>query len=205
MVSVIVFAAVQLFGQNLDLQFFGEREVHVLRSARPMGEASQGAWLVPSPVRIVQDHVDLTAVRRFAALSPEERFSLLRARRAPDVLHFVLFLVQVFAVALGPFYRRQRRPFVDHLVFGLHGQALLLLVLLVSSALPAIVANALSLWVIGYFMIALRRVYGGRWPASIWRGAVILSDSLSTHKARRSLRSARSSSGGDPAGWPIGP
>jgi hypothetical protein len=174
MVSVIVFAAVQLFGLNLDLRFYGERGVHVLRSARPTGEGSQGGGLVPSPVRIVQDYVDLPAVRRFAALSPQERFAFLRARRAPYVSYFVLFLVPVFALALGVFYRRQERPFADHLVFGLHGQAFLLLVLLVESALPAIVANALSLWVISYFMIALKRVYGGNWAASIWRGAIIL-------------------------------
>jgi len=175
MVSVIVFAAVQLFGLNLDLRFYGERGVHVLRSARPTGEGSQGGGLVPSPVRIVQDHVDLPAVRRFAALSPQERFAFLRARRAPYVSYLVLFLVPVFALALGVFYRRQERPFADHLVFGLHSQAFLLLVLLVESVLPAIVANALSLWVISYFMIALKRVYGGSWAASIWRGAVILS------------------------------
>lgn len=175
MVSVIVFAAVQMFGLNLDLRFYGERGVHVLRSARPTGEGSQGGGLVPSPVRIVQDHVDLPAVRRFAALLPEERFAFLRARRAPYVSYFVLFLVPVFALALGVFYRRQGRPFADHLVFGLHGQTFLLLVLLVESAMPAIVANALSLWVISYFMIALKRVYGGSWAASIWRGATILS------------------------------
>lgn len=175
MVSVVVFAPVQLFGLNFDLRFYGERGVHVLRSARPTGEGSQGGGLVPSPVRIVQDHVDLPAVRRFAALLPEERFAFLRARRAPYVSYFVLFLVPVFALALGVFYRRQGRPFADHLVFGLHGQTFLLLVLLVESAMPAIVANALSLWVISYFMIALKRVYGGSWAASIWRGATILS------------------------------
>lgn len=174
MVSVIVFAAVQLFGLNLDLRFYGERGVHVLRSARPTAEGSQGAGLALSPVRIVQEYVDLPGVRRFAALSPQERFAFLRARRAPYVSYFVLFLVPAFALALGVFYRRQQRPFADHLIFGLHGQAFLLLVLLVESALPAIVANALSLWAISYFMIALKRVYGGSWAASIWRGAIIL-------------------------------
>lgn len=174
MVSVIVFAAVQLFGLNLDLRFYGERGVHVLRSARPTAEGSQGAGLAMSPVRIVQEYVDLPGVRRFAALSPQERFAFLRARRAPYVSYFVLFLVPVFALALGVFYRRQQRPFADHLVFGLHGQAFLLLVLLVESALPAIMANALSLWLIFYFVIALKRVYDGSWAASIGRGAFIL-------------------------------
>lgn len=71
-------------------------------------------------------------------------------------------------------YRRRERPFADHLVFGLHGQAFLMLMLLVESAPLAIAANALSLCVISYFMIALKRVYGGGWAASIWRGAIIL-------------------------------
>lgn len=174
MVSVIVFGAVQVFGLNLELRFLGERGVHVLRSARPTADGSQGAWPMPSPVRIVQDHVDLPAVHRFAALSPPEQFAFLRARRAPYVSYFVLFLVPVFALALGVLYRRQHRPFADHLVFGLHGQAFLLSMLLVESALPALVANALSFWVIGYFMIALKRVYGGGWAESIGRGAIVL-------------------------------
>lgn len=175
MVSVIVFSAVQLFGLNLDLRFYGERGIHVLRSDRPTAEGTQGAGLVLTPVRIVQEYVDLPGVRRFAALAPQERFAFLRARRAPYVSNFVLFLVPVFALALGIFYRRQQRPFADHLVFGLHGQAFLLLVLLVESALPAMMANALSLWLICYFVIALKRVYGGTWAASIGRGAIVLS------------------------------
>jgi hypothetical protein len=174
MVSVIVFGAVQVFGLNLNLRLYGERGVHVLHSARPADQAGQGAEIQLSPVRIVQDHVDLPGVRRFAALSPQERFAFLRARRAPYVSYFVLFLVPFFALILGVFYRLQRRPFADHLVFGLHGQAFLLTMLLVGSALPALLANALSLWVISYFVIALKRVYRGSWVASIGRGVVVL-------------------------------
>jgi hypothetical protein len=142
MVSVIVFGAVHVFGLNLNLRLYGERGVHVLHSARPAKQVSQGTEFQLSPVRIVQDHVDLPGVRRFAALSPQERFAFLRARRAPYVSYFVLFLVPFFA--------------------------------LVGSALPALLANALSLWVISYFVIALKRVYRGSWVASIGRGAVVL-------------------------------
>ncbi len=174
LVSVIVFAAVQAFGLNLDLRLFGERGIHILRSARPAADGNPAAGFALSPVRIVQDHVNLPGVRRFAALSEQERFAFLRARRAPYVSYFVLFLVPVFALALGAVYRRQRVAIADHIVFGLHSQAFLLLMLLLGSVLPALAANALSFWVIGYFMLALKRVYGGSWAASVWRGVTLL-------------------------------
>lgn len=41
--------------------------------------------------------------------------------KAPYVSHFALFLVPAFALALGVLYRRQQRPYAEHLVFGLHG------------------------------------------------------------------------------------
>lgn len=113
-------------------------------------------------------------MRRFAALSPEERFIFLRERRAQYVSSFVLFLVPAFASALGLLYRRQRRNFVDHLVFGLHFQTVLLLALLVESVLPALVANLMSFGVIGHLLVALRRVYGGDWAGAIVRGVAIL-------------------------------
>jgi hypothetical protein len=56
----------------------------------------------------------------------------------------------------------------------LHGQTFLLIALLVEAALPAVLANALSFWVIAYFTIALRRVYGGSWPQALARGTITL-------------------------------
>jgi hypothetical protein len=174
MASVIVFAAVQLFGLNLGLRFYADHGIHVLRSTRLSAEEGPEQVLRAGPVQIILDHFDTPAVRRFAALPPEQRFTFLRARRAPYVSYFVLFLVPAFALTLGLFYRGRRRRYVEHLVFGLHCQAFLLFALLVDAKLPTVLADLLSLWVIAYFTIALKRVYGGTWTETLVRGSLIL-------------------------------
>jgi hypothetical protein len=107
-------------------------------------------------------------------MSPEERFTFLRARRTQYVSPFVLFLVPLYALTLGLFYRNRRRRYAEHLIFGLHCQSFLLFILLIEAKLPAILADALSLWSIAYFTIALKRVYGGTWVETLGRGAAIL-------------------------------
>lgn len=172
-ISVVVFGAFQLFGLDLGLKFVGDRGLHVAMSARAASAASADASRL-LPVRIILEYVDTPAVRRFSALPPQERFSYLRARRTQYVASFLLFVVPVFAVAIGLFYRRQRRRFMEHLVFGLHCQSLLLLVLLVEAVVPSLFANILSFWFLAYFGLALQRVYGGSWLATIVRTPLML-------------------------------
>jgi hypothetical protein len=174
MVSVIVFAAVQLFGLDLALRFYGDRGVQVLRSTRPSVVEDPAHGLRVAPVQLILDHVNTPGVRRFEALSPEDRFKFLRARRAAYVSYFVLLLVPAFALTLGLFYRNRGRPYAEHLVFGLHCQTFLLFILLMEAKLPSLVADALSYSVIAYFVIALKRVYGGTWVETAGRGALIL-------------------------------
>lgn len=88
--------------------------------------------------------------------------------------YFVLFLVPIFALTLGLLYRDRHRRYAGHLVFGLHGQSFLLVILLAEARLPVLVANALSAWVLAYFTLALRRVYGGTWAATVGRGSCVL-------------------------------
>ena len=174
MASVIVFAAVPFFGLNLGLRLYGDQGVHLLRSARPSANVDHGYGLGLTPVQIILDHFDTPSVRRFAAMSPEERFTFLRARRTQYVSPFVLFLVPLYALTLGLFYRNRRRRYAEHLIFGLHCQSFLLFILLIEAKLPAFLADALSFWVIAYFTIALKRVYGGTWAETLSRGAAIL-------------------------------
>jgi len=174
MVSVVVFGAVQLFGLDLRMRFYGEHGLQILRSARPPPAADHGYGSRLAPVQLILDHLNTPGVRRFAALSLDDRFTFLRGRRAAYVSYFVLLLVPAFALSLELFYRARRRPYADHLVFGLHCQAFLLFVLLVEAKLPSLPANALSYSVIAYFAIALRRVYGGTWAETLGRGAMIL-------------------------------
>src|SRR5674476_810676 len=103
----------------------------------------------------------------------EDRFTFLRARRAQYVSYFVLFLVPFLALTLGLFYPNRRRRYAEHLVFGLHCQTFLLFILLAEAKLPTILADALSFWVLAYFTMALKRVYGGTWIETLGRGFAI--------------------------------
>jgi len=174
MASVIVFAAVPLFGLNLGLRLYGDQGVHLLRSARLSGDADHGYGLGLTPVQIILDHFDTPGVRRFRAMPREDRFTFLRARRTQYVSGFVLFLVPLYALTLGLFYRNRRRRYAEHLIFGLHCQSFLLFGLLIEAVLPAILANALSCWMIAYFAVALKRVYGGNWVETLGRGTAVL-------------------------------
>lgn len=170
--SVVVFAAVQVFALDLGLRVVGDQGVYLLRSARPSPATGQHMRL--TPVQIILDHADTPGVQRLRAMSPDERFAFLKARRTAAVSWFLLLLVPLLALTLGIFFRRPRRSYAEHLVFGLHGQAFLLLALLAEAFVPPIAANALSLLVFAWFAIAFRRVYGGPWPATLVRTAAIL-------------------------------
>ncbi|HXX84008.1 MAG TPA: DUF3667 domain-containing protein [Casimicrobiaceae bacterium] len=173
-VSVIVFAALQLFSLDVGLRFYGQHGIQFLRSSpAPVDDdASRGARL--TPVRIVLDHVDTSGVRRFKAMSAEERFKFLHARRAQYVSYLIFVLVPVFAFVLGLCYRDRGLAYGSHLVFGLHVHSFLLLMLLIEAVLPVVAANLVSLAAVAHFVVALHRVYGGRWQQVIYRGSLVV-------------------------------
>lgn len=87
----------------------------------------------------------------------------------------------LFAVFLMMFYRRQRRYFVEHLVFSTHYQtfALLAVVLawplylftgLAMSGSAAVLAVVMTALMIGYLVVALRNVYRQSWLVSSVKG-----------------------------------
>jgi len=90
------------------------------------------------------------------------------------VSSFVLLLVPLYALILQICYIGRRRRYGEHLIFGLHAHSFLLFMLLVEARLPTILADVLSLWVIAYFVIALRRVYGGTWIETLGRSSAML-------------------------------
>ncbi len=172
--SVIVFAAVQFFGLSLGLRFVDEQGLHLLRNTPPVVDKVQGQGQLVTAMLGILDHIDTPGVRRFQAMSIEDKFTFLRARRVVVVSYVILLLVPIFALTLGLSYRDRRRHYAEHLVFGLHCQTFLLFMLLVESKLPTVVANALSFWVVAYFTIALKRVYGGTWAETLGRGLIML-------------------------------
>jgi hypothetical protein len=172
--SVIVFAAVQFFGLNLGLRVFGEQGVHLLRAAPLSEEEAKAFGSGALPAQIILDNIDTPAVQRFKSMPREDRFRALRGRRGQYLSYFVLFLVPFYALILKLCYLDRRRRYAEHLVFGLHSHAFLLFMLLVEAALPAALANVLSSWVLIYFIVAMKRVYGGTWAGTIGRWAAAL-------------------------------
>ena len=172
--SVVVFAAVQVLALDLGLRIVGNEGVYLLRSARPAMVQAAGPRQRLTPVQIILDHADTPGVQRLRAMSPDERFAFLKARRTAAVSWFLLLLVPLLALTLGLVFRRPRRSYAEHLVFGLHSQAFLLLALLAEALVPPLAANALTLAVFAWFALAFKRVYGGSWPATVLRTAAIL-------------------------------
>lgn len=100
--------------------------------------------------------------------------------RVLNAMPKVLFgLVPVFAAILAWFFRRRR--FTQHLIFSLHFHAMVFLVLasaravnLVNTVWVSVAAGLVAMFVIPlYALIALRRVYGDRWPKLILKAATL--------------------------------
>ena len=173
MASLIVFASAQFFGLSLELRLLGDSGVHIVRaSSISMEEDAHGSRLMPA--QIIADNIDTPAVRRFKSLSKEDRFQFLRSRRIQYVSYFVLLLVPLYAVILQGCYIDRRRRYSEHLVFGLHAHSFVLFMLLFEAKLPTLLADVLTAWMIAYFVIALKRVYGGTWSGTIVRSAAML-------------------------------
>lgn len=171
-VSVVVFAATQIYGLDLSLRLIGEHGIHLVRGT-PLPVADDNIASRFSPLQLILDHVDTAKVRHFASLSNEERFNFLRARRLQYISSFILLMVPVFALIMKACYRSHRRRYAEHLIFGLHIHSFALLILLAQTLLPAVLGNLLSLWILGYLFTSLKRVYGGSRAAVLGRGALV--------------------------------
>ena len=171
--SLVVFAAVQFLGLGASLRFYGEHGIHLLRASPVSADESASLTTRLTPLGVIIDHVDTRGVRRFKAMSGEERFKFLHAKRAQSLSYFVLVLVPLFALISSLCYRDRHQPYGTHLVFGLHTHSFLLLMLLVEGVLPAVLANVVSVWVIAYFFVALKRVYAGSWVETLARGSCV--------------------------------
>lgn len=93
-------------------------------------------------------------------------------------------LVPVFAFLLGLAYRSRHRRYPVHLVTALHLRAFAYVALALFTLWGLIPWNpvrttlsaATSLWMIAYFPLALREVYGGRLRAAIARSALLAAE-----------------------------
>jgi len=92
-----------------------------------------------------------------------------------------LLMAPVFAALLMLFFRRQRYPFSDHLVFAIHVHAFALLSLLAIVPLVLVGSsfvqrNAMHMntaLLFGYIVIGSRTFYGATWLAAVAKGSVL--------------------------------
>ena len=60
-----------------------------------------------------------------------------------------------------------------HLAFGLYLHSFFVLNSVIEAKLPLALATILSVWAIVYYVLALKRVYGGTWGETIARGTLL--------------------------------
>ncbi|HEY7886621.1 MAG TPA: DUF3667 domain-containing protein [Steroidobacteraceae bacterium] len=123
-----------------------------------------GGWFASWAPRVTQSCLAAAAEGGLERLTEDFEHNLERA---------MFLLLPLMALAVKPFYRKPPRYYVEHLLFLLHYQVLLFVLLGVSTLLPMITSSALVLSPVDtalaiyapiYGYLAMRRVYGqGRW------------------------------------------
>ncbi|MBA3963744.1 MAG: DUF3667 domain-containing protein [Chthoniobacterales bacterium] len=100
-----------------------------------------------------------------------------------NIAPMVLCCIPLFALVLKILYIFKRRFYIDHLIFALHTHAFVFLSTVViiglgfllamkSEALTAVACTFLGFAVIGQLLIAIRRVYGQNWFATLFKFAL---------------------------------
>ena len=92
----------------------------------------------------------------------------------------MFFLLPFLALALALCYFREKRFFVEHLVFGMHNQTFTFLFLAAALLTPAgSVGRWFQLFFViipqVYYLVALRRYYGDGWMRTLFKGFAVWS------------------------------
>jgi hypothetical protein len=85
----------------------------------------------------------------------------------------VFALMPLFALLMKLVYLNRRMIYGEHIVFALHLHAIWLLVLLATTLAPKGISDVLIFAVPVYALLSMRRVYGGRWWATLLRAALV--------------------------------
>jgi hypothetical protein len=97
----------------------------------------------------------------------------LRGRLFGAAPYTVFLMLPVFAGIVALAYRRRRMTYGEHVVFSLHLHAFWFLALIPIATLPRSASDLLLLVVLAYGVLALRKVYRGRWWATLLRAGFI--------------------------------
>jgi hypothetical protein len=118
-------------------------------------------------------------IRRFEALDPADRVRQLAAGMQRYAPYAMFVLVPAFALLLKLVYPHRRgrpqRPWLygEHLVFAVHNHAFLFLAVTLAALAPAPIGATAWAWAALYPVLALRRVYGGRWIGALLRAGML--------------------------------
>lgn len=171
----LAFAAVQFFGWDLSLRFgagSAQLRFDMLQHAPPSTTVAASRLRVDS-VPWVLEHVDTQGIRQLKTLAPEEQLKIARERGIHYLPYLTLGLVPVYSALLQWVYRNRRRRYGVHLVFGLYVHSFLLLIFIIEAKLPLALATLLSTWAVVYYVLALKRMYGGTWGEALGRGSLL--------------------------------
>lgn len=133
-------------------------------------------WLAPAMIKLQAE--PQAFVDRFA-----ERFQ--------HALSYAVFLLlPIFAWLLTMAYRNRRMFYGEHLIFALHVHSFWFVLALIAIPLPNAIGNVLWWVCVGYCLLALRRVYAGRWPFMLLRAGAIAAAYFTTVGLGAALLSA---------------
>lgn len=101
---------------------------------------------------------------RFSTMEPREALDVVMADFREHVPIAMFFLLPAFALMLKVLYVRRGRPYMEHLVFALHGHAFVFLLFSAMLLVRNDTFNLLAgLWMMVYLWWAMLRVYGQGW------------------------------------------
>ncbi len=115
------------------------------------------------------------AIQRFGGSSEKVKDAIrtFPARAFKFWGYSMFLLMPFFALLLNLVYWNRGMFYGEHLVFALHTHTFALLALLAASLAPSVIAPFIALAVPVYKLLAMRRVYGGRWRMTLLRSAAI--------------------------------
>ncbi|HJV59435.1 MAG TPA: hypothetical protein VJ743_00760, partial [Albitalea sp.] len=159
-------------------------------TARVMAEAASAAHAAPASgrhlmldlARCDEPSAQCNSVARAASRSlhawqehPQESAHQFGARLSSAAPYALFLMLPVFAAIVMLAYRNRHMLYGEHVVFGLHMHAFWFIALLASSLLPDSADLPVMLLVFIYGVWAMRRVYGGRWGATLLRAVFVSS------------------------------
>lgn len=133
----------------------GDPEDHVHINLGISDSTQVPAWLKPLNRRLVR------AEARLNGMPKREALRTLLAALEENAPKGVFLMMPVFALMLKALYIRRKRFYVEHFVFALHVHSFAFVLFTAGMLSPVgSITGLLSLWMVVYLFLALKKVYG---------------------------------------------